>query len=329
MTANPPILQNSHDDGSSAALQFLLTAICTWEVLYHVVRFSIKICLRTSPQWMLDDSLLNGYAKSKTDHDDQSNGFSKGSHRIQSNGSCNGSHEREALQQAKRILSQRGASYVISLIHAIYASCRGVLHLYNLRNVSKLDKLLIPQKHAIDGIITPRWAHLQVATTNTIFLSYLLYDLIHILIQYPKLGGVDTILHHILFATCSIINGTYGILAFPFGWLVVGELSTIFLNWRWFLLKSGRENGLLLNGVNMSFAASFFLTRNIVYTLGMVHLFYGSSKELSMLSEISGVPVGWMGLTVGCMFLGWGLNVVWGYKIFNMVRKRDGNKKKK
>ncbi len=47
-----------------------------------------------------------------------------------------------------------------------------------------------------------------------------------------------------------------------------------------------------------------------------------------MLSEVSGVPVGWMSLTVGCMFLGWGLNVVWGYKILNMARKRDINGKK-
>ncbi|KAL3783990.1 hypothetical protein HJC23_013370 [Cyclotella cryptica] len=327
MTANPRLLQNSHDDGSSAALKLLLTAICTWEVLYHVVRYLVKLCLRVSPQWLLDDSLLIGSAKNITAHDKQTNGFSNGN-QVPLNGSPNGCHERAALLEAKQNLSQRGASYAVSLIHAFYASCRGVLHLYNLRNVSNLDKLLIPSTHAVHGIITPRWAHLQVATTNTVFLSYLLYDLVHILIQYPKLGGADTILHHILFATCSVINGTYGILAFPFGWLVVGELSTIFLNLRWFLLKSGRDKSLLLERANMSFAASFFLTRNVVYTLGMVHLFYVSWKELSMLSEVSGVPVGWLLLTVGCIFLGWGLNVVWGYKILKMVRKKNGNKKK-
>jgi hypothetical protein len=180
----------------------------------------------------------------------------------------------------------------------------------------------------MNNLPTVRWMHLRVATTNITFLSYLLYDLLHIIIQYPKLGGVDTILHHVLFALCSVINGTYGIMAFPFGWLVVGEISTVFLNWRWFLLKSGRE-GVLLDRVNGLFAVFFFVTRNVIYTLGMVHLFWFSWDEVKVLPEVSGVSIGWLGMTVGCMFLGWALNVVWGWKILNMVIGGGIQKKKK
>jgi hypothetical protein len=117
-------------------------------------------------------------------------------------------------------------------------------------------------------------------------------------------------------------------MAYPFGWLVVGEISTIFLNGRWFLLKMKRDTTL----VNGLFAISFFVTRNVVYTLGMIHLFWLSWEEVQLLREVSGVPRGWLALTVGCMFLGWGLNVVWAVKIWNMVvggGGSDGSRKKK
>ena len=198
------------------------------------------------------------------------------------------------------------------------------MHLYNLWNASNYDKLFIPGKEVVDSY---RWAHLQVATTNTMFLSYLIYDLFHIVIQFPKLGGVDTIVHHILFASCSVINGTYGIMAFPFGWLIVGELSTIFLNMRWFLLKSGQERSPLLDKTNGLFAATFFLTRVGFYSAGVLHLFYYSLSELERLPDESGVPIALLGMTCGCILLGLGLNLLWGSKIFAMVNGK-GNKRK-
>lgn len=308
---NPPLMQNSHENGSFAALQLLFTAICAWELIYHFFRFAIKLVLTTHPDWILAESSSNEVNSNESKASGEQNG-----------------QPTSKIHETNRNLIQRGPSYVTSQIHAIYASYRGILHLYNLQSVSNLDKLFIPSQHSINNVTTPRWMHLQVATTNTIFLSYLLYDLLHVILQYPKLGGIDTILHHVLFAICSVINGTYGIMAHPFGWLVVGEISTIFLNWRWFLLKSGRRDGDWINVVNGLFAFSFFVTRNVIYTCGMVHLFWTSWEEVKSLPEISGVPLGWFGMTVGCMFLGWALNVVWGWKILNMMISGGGKKRK-
>lgn len=99
-------------------------------------------------------------------------------------------------------------------------------------------------------------------------------------------------------------------------------------------MKSGRgeSSAVLLDMVNGLFALAFFVTRNVVYTVGMVHLFWLSWEEVRLLPEVSGVPLGWLGLTLGCMVLGWILNVVWGYKIMNMVvvgRGGGGKKAKK
>ncbi|KAL3756958.1 hypothetical protein ACHAWU_007337 [Discostella pseudostelligera] len=332
----PPILQNSHDDGSHAALLVLLLSFCMWELLYRVSGLFIQRVLSRYPHRLLDSSLRQPSVKNGTNgttsNGGDNNGKQNGIHTTNNNTSSS-STATTAYETAQRTLLYRGPSYLVSFLHSIYATSRGCYHLYQLWNASNLDKLLIPSSlHATTTLSTTmltsyRPAHLSVAQTNTLFLSYLLYDLCHVLHQYPKLGGVDTILHHILFASCSLINGTFGLMAFCFGWLVVGEGSTIFLNVRWYLLKSKRENGRWMQLVNGLFAISFFITRIGIYSSGMIHLLYYSWDELLSLPQVCGVPWSMLGLTCGCMMLGWVLNFVWGYKILCMVV--GGGKKKK
>ena len=294
-TRFPPLMQKSHDDGSEAALQTFFAFILIWEALFHVARFSLKTVLTLYPS-------LSAH----------------GSKHHSGNGRISTKEQRKLSDSGEHTLLQRGPSYAVSLIHSIVVTGRGVMHLYHLWNASNFDKLLIPGKDLVNSY---RSAHLRVTATNTMFLSYLIYDLFHIVMQFPKLGGVDTIMHHLLFALCSVINGTYGIMPFSFGWLIVGELSTIFLNLRWFLLKSGRERTALLDKINGLFAATFFLTRIGIYSAGVIHLFYYSFPELCRLPDESGVPVAFLGLTCGCILLGLGLNILWGYKILGMVTK--------
>ncbi|KAL7532311.1 hypothetical protein ACHAXR_004554 [Thalassiosira sp. AJA248-18] len=299
-------MHRSYDGGGSAAFWVFFVSLCSWEVMYHIAKYSLKVCLDKHPNRILSSSLVKNATK-----DQGSNGHSNGD-------------AQSSLDDAKHTLLQRGPSYIVSFVHSIYATGRGIMHLYNLYNAPGIEKLLIAGKEIQDGY---RWAHLQVGETNTVFLSYLSYDLIHILLQYPKLGGVDTIIHHLLFASCSVINGTFGIMIFAFGWLVVGEGSTIFLNIRWFLLKSGRGESDIIGTINRLFAATFFLTRIGIYSVGVVHLFYYNLPELLSLPEKSGVPVPLLGMTCGCMLLGWALNILWGYKILGMVRGKKIKKK--
>ena len=314
-TTYPPLMQNSHDDGSTAALQILCIFLLIWEIMYHIARICIKKCLDRYPN-IIAVSSSDYSSNSSKDNDNNSNKLKNGQ----------GSNNTQ-LDDAKQTLTKRGPSYIISFLHSIYVTFRGINHLYELWYASNLDKLYIP---SIDLIDSYRYAHLHVATTNTLFLSYLIYDLVHIIHQYPKLGGVDTIVHHTLFALCSVINGTYGLMAFQFGWLIIGEVSTIFLNIRWFLLKSGRGNSVLLDKVNGMFAITFFISRIGVYTIGIIHLFWYSYDELISLPDVSGVPVLLLSMTCGSMLLGWALNILWGYKILAMVgRGSSSNSKSK
>jgi len=320
-TTYPPLMQNSHNDGSAAALQILCIFLLMWEIMYHIARICIKKCLdRYQNIIVVSSDFFNG---SKDDNKIKlKNGQSNNIKPTQSSDITS-----SAFDDAKQTLTKRGPSYVISFLHSIYVTFRGINHLYELWYASNLDKLYIP---SIDLIDSYRYAHLHVATTNTLFLSYLMYDLIHVIHQYPKLGGVDTIVHHTLFALCSVINGTYGLMAFQFGWLIIGEVSTIFLNIRWFLLKSGRGGeSVLLDKVNGMFAITFFISRIGVYTIGIIHLFWYSYDELISLPEVSDVPVLLLSMTCGSMLLGWALNVLWGYKILAMVGKSSKTKGRK
>ena len=303
-TASSHALTQPFDDVARATCRLLCLSFCAWEILFHLARHSLKKgaadrILGAAPS--SDDARKNGRGHG---HADGSNG-----RRVR----------RDPLDEARRTLVQRGPSYAVSLLHSGYVTLRGTSHLCHLWSASRRDQLII----AAAGASPHRGAQIEVARTNAVFLAYLLYDLLHILLQYPRLGGLDTVLHHAAFAACSVINGGYGILPFAFGWLIVGEGSTVFLNVRWFLLKSGRCGGgawaRRLDRVNTAFAATFFLTRVGVYSVGVVHLFGGCRAELRSVPAVSGVPVSLFGVTCGCMLLGWVLNVFWGYKIMGMV----------
>ena len=289
--SSPLIFENSHEDGSVAALQMLVSDIFTWELMYQLAQFAIKV-------------LVTNYQNVIV--------------------AANGGNKKKIGDDAKTTLIDRGPSYVVSLVHSMYVTTRGLMHLYYLWDASNIQKMHIGSADDY------HWVHLEVAKTNIMFLAYLLYDLVHIIMQYPKLGGFDTIMHHTLFALCSMINGTYGIMAFQFGWLITGEASTVFLNWRWFLLKSNRDSGTLIDNVNNMFAASFFLCRVVMYTAGIIHLYIFSLPELKSLvqPEFSGVPVSLLGITCGCMLLGWVLNLFWSTKILSKVTAGRGSNTK-
>ena len=147
-------LQNSHDDGSGAAITQFLMFLFMWEVLYQMASRAIRLAISAYP-----DQIVT------TEKTTQSEG------------------------EASKTLAQLGPSYAISFLHSAYVTKRGFGHLLALWNASNIDKLMIPGRTVMSRV---RLDHLEVATTNMLFVSYLVYDLVHIITQYPKLGGLDT-----------------------------------------------------------------------------------------------------------------------------------------
>lgn len=198
------------------------------------------------------------------------------------------------------IVVNLGPSYACSTIHSFIVFLRGVEHLVTLFHASPTDQLY----NAPTGVIQ----------TNLFFLGYLIYDLQHVVRSFPKLGGADVLIHHTVFMTCSIISGVYEILPFTFAWLIIGELSTIFLNARWFLIKTGRGDTDALKMVEKLFALSFFATRVVIYLFGVFDLFW-KRETLLQLVKHGRVPAGCLAINLFFIFAGGLLNISWFRKI--------------
>ena len=159
-----------------------------------------------------------------------------------------------------------GPNYLVSTIHAIRASIRGLEHLWTLIRCPDKEKMWLNEEKKEKELVTEGYREgIRVMHTNYAFLGYLLQDLVHVLMQYPELGGIDVIIHHVLFAATSVIAGTYKVFVFPFAWLILGEMSTPLLNLRWFLTETGKSDTKLYQGATYSFAIVFTLSRIVGY----------------------------------------------------------------
>lgn len=62
--------------------------------------------------------------------------------------------------------------------------------------------------------------------------GYLLYDTSNIVVFFKYLGDVSAIIHHMIFTVATTYVLVHSIMAFPFVWLALGEMSTPFVNLR-------------------------------------------------------------------------------------------------
>jgi len=226
-------------------------------------------------------------------------------------------------------LTTLGPSYVVSTIVAAITGVRGIFHFLDLLNAPVEVKMI---GNRFDGPMDLTWvrACAGVEQTNYIFSAFLVQDLVHLVIQFPKLGGIEQILHHSVFLLCSFISGHFQINHFPFSWLIMGELSTVLLEARWFLRQMGRGDGPLIGFVNLSFAVIFGLTRVVIYGWGLVKMVLSSYVILEESSTTDLFRVLAMTNLV-LVILGYGLNLFWFKKIVAMALrggkpKKDQNK---
>ena len=218
-------------------------------------------------------------------------------------------------------LTSQGASYAVALIHSVVVTYCGATHLVALSEAPIEAKIIIAADPS-DPWHAPASA---VSGTGVIFLSYLLYDILHMALQYPALGGLDMICHHLGFIAATCISGPCGSLPFAFSWLILGEGSSIFLNFRWFLIHTGRGASTLLHAVNAAFAISFFVTRIVVYACGGLDLWVHRQTILSTPGVCCTKPL--LYCVLGMMCLAYGLNLMWMARIARMAR--GGAQKKK
>lgn len=206
-------------------------------------------------------------------------------------------------------LKRDGGSYATAMANALLMSYLGLTMTPRLWDAPEATKTIVE--------MSGDWAPYtqQVREGATRFLAWLLYDLVHVAHSWPHLGGVDTVLHHAGFIAFSALCVGYAVCPFPGAWLSCGEVSSIPLNIRWFLINSGYGKSKALEWANLAFAFIFFLTRVVLYWT-CLHGFLTVEVPL-LLSR--GAPAGAVGIFSLLLSGGALLNAYWFVMIVDMA----------
>jgi TLC domain len=150
----------------------------------------------------------------------------------------------------------------------------------------------------------------QPALFASLFTSFLQWDLLWMLWQ--QYSDVSATVHHILFLfmTHYVLSGIY--FNKPFAWLSLTELSTPFLNLRWWYAATKRKEGTGYLYASWAFAGTFGLTRVVGYLLGVLDML----RHYRYWSHVGGLHAVAVGIVLGYL-----LNLFWAVKIVQAVQR--------
>jgi hypothetical protein len=142
-------------------------------------------------------------------------------------------------------------------------------------------------------------------------MGYLQWDLFWQIYHMDEYHDLSALIHHVLYLAICHYNMTGCYFCRPFAWLVFGELSTPFLNQRWFYAVADLKESQGYVVSSMMFGITFLMTRVAGYSWGFFDLW--KHKDL------------WIDLPIGLKFvvfglhLGFALNLFWGIKVWSAL----------
>ena len=114
--------------------------------------------------------------------------------------------------EKERTYKRAVSSYIVSFVHAFFLTWAGWRIVFKLRLGSVAERLSLYANADASFV-----GFVEVVTIA--FFSYVVYDLLHVIEQYPDLGGVDILAHHLGFFTASLLSYAYGEYPFMLGCL--------------------------------------------------------------------------------------------------------------
>ena len=218
-------------------------------------------------------------------------------------------------------IREQGASYGAAFVNALVCSIAGVYITGELLAYDDVRvRALVLDEPPYEAVTATVFLAVQS------FVGWLLMDLFHILTHLPTLGGWDTVLHHAGFVALAVCGYGFRVCPFVVGWLLLGEVSSLFLEVRFFLINSGRGETRAMRLTNYAFASTFFLSRVVVLWLGLGDLL------LNLRPLLLGAPYYAPGYGVNtiCGFVAGGalLNAFWMVSIVKMATRPAGEHRK-
>jgi hypothetical protein len=234
----------------------------------------------------------------------------------------------------ERTYKRAAASYIVSFIHAFFLTWAGWTIVRELEFGGASASAERLSLYANDDASFVGF----VEIVTIAFFSYVVYDLLHVIDQYPDLGGVDILAHHFGFFAAALLAYAYGAYPLMLGWLCTCETSTPVLNVRFFI-KSWREMeytlpnidaiasmlGMKTRGViagnwmeyyvSVAFLWVFVAVRVIGYGYALIRL----TGDLKLVDD-NFIPYTVRAILYTLTCAGLMLNLVWSYKIYGMCR---------
>ena len=230
-------------------------------------------------------------------------------------------------------------SYVVSYVHAFFLSWAGWRIVVNLESASLAEQAWL---YANDDTRLVGF----VEMTTMVFFTYVLYDMFHLILEFPDLGGYDMAAHHVGFLVAAFGAYVYGAYPLMIGWLCTCETSTPFLSTRWFIRQMkdmeytqplldqlAQKLGMKSRGlvaanrieyyVAIAFLFAFILVRNLGYgwsLLGLSRVLF-SGQRLD-----ANIPLFVRYTLCGLALCGFGLNLMWVHKIISMATSEKKRK---
>lgn len=113
----------------------------------------------------------------------------------------------------------------------------------------------------------------QLASLMT---GYTLWDLYYII---KNKGNISNIIHHVVYGTGTLYTLYSNKFMYAVPYIVIGELSTIFLDLRWFLTDMKLKSRGVYKVTNELFAVSFTTTRILLYPFGVLKVMRGPGRS--------------------------------------------------
>ena len=141
----------------------------------------------------------------------------------------------------------------------------------------------------------------------SIMTGHVLWDLYYII---KNKGDISIIIHHAVYGAGTLYTLYSNKFMYVVPYVVIGELSTIFLELRWFLSNMKMKNSSVYKVTNSLFVVSFTTTRIVLYPFG--------------LRKVISDPGPWTFGMSSCLFAliaMYGLNLFWFSIILTKIRK--------
>lgn len=201
-------------------------------------------------------------------------------------------------------------TYVASFFHSTILTILAITLYIEMRNYSDEKKLF-------------GFTHLCQLSCE-IFLGYLIQDALYLILYDKILNSREAIVHHLSYIAIASYTLPNSYFIFPYMWLTLGEASTPFLAIRWFLSAFDLKDSIIYKVNGVLFALLFFITRIVIYFIGLYHLFITLNIWFD---RAYGLRLVYFGLI--CLFF---LNIFWFYKIFKgalrTLRQKTPSKQK-